>query len=38
MFEATTNTAARNAITKAHAERGQAIADVWTWLFGAAKR
>jgi len=33
MFEATTNQAARNAIQTAHAERGRAVAKIWSWLF-----
>tara|TARA_R110002049_G_scaffold29972_3_gene102058 strand:+ start:7023 stop:7139 length:117 start_codon:yes stop_codon:yes gene_type:complete len=32
MFEATTNPAVRNAMQKAHAERGAAMAALWGWL------
>ena len=34
MIEATTSPAARSAFAAAHAQRGQAVADVWHWLFG----
>lgn len=33
MIEATTNAATRNAIHKAHRERGAAINAFWGWLF-----
>jgi hypothetical protein len=32
MFEATTNLAARAAMSTAHAERGRMIADFFSWL------
>jgi hypothetical protein len=38
MFEATTNTAARNAMTNAHAARGEAAASMWKWLFARKSR
>ncbi len=34
MIEATTNPAARNAMTAAHEERAQMMRDAWGWLFG----
>ena len=34
MIEATTNPAARNAMSDAHIERGKMIQNAWTWLFG----
>lgn len=33
-FDNTTNTAARNAITRAHAERGKILGEVWGFLTG----
>lgn len=38
MFEATTNTAARNAMDEAHAERALAIKSAWNWLFHRSSR
>ena len=38
MFEATTNPAARRAFDAAHAERGRAMANVWSWLFAPTSR
>jgi len=35
MFETSANPAIRNAMVKARAERGAALADAWGWLFGA---
>ena len=35
MFETSANPAIRNAMQKAHAERGAALADAWGWLVGA---
>lgn len=35
MFETSANATIRNAMKKAHAERGAALADAWNWLFGA---
>lgn len=32
MLEATTHTATRNAIRRAHDARGQALGAVWGWL------
>lgn len=34
MIEATTNPAARNAMSDAHTERGKMIQNAWAWLFG----
>ena len=34
MFETSANATVRNAMVKAHAERGAALADAWGWLFG----
>lgn len=31
-FDNTTNSAARNAITRAHAERGKILGEVWGFL------
>ncbi|MGR3760472.1 hypothetical protein ACUXV3_10135 [Roseobacteraceae bacterium NS-SX3] len=33
MMEYTANTEVKAAIARAHAERGQALKAVWTWLF-----
>ena len=38
MMEATTNPATRRAMQKAHAERGQALATMWHWLFPGTSR
>lgn len=35
MFETSANPQVRNAMIKAHAERGAILADAWGWLFGA---
>ena len=35
MIEATTNPAARTAMTNAHIARGQVLQEAWNWLFGA---
>lgn len=32
MFEATTNAKARNAMQRAHKERGEAVNAAWNWL------
>ncbi|KHA53503.1 hypothetical protein Z947_3816 [Sulfitobacter geojensis] len=37
MIEATTNPAARNAMRKAHAARGEALSSVWAWLFRTSR-
>lgn len=34
MFETSANADIRNAMIRAHAERGAALADAWGWLFG----
>lgn len=38
MLEATTNPAARSAMTAAHEERAIAIKAAWNWLFGKSSR
>lgn len=38
MFEATTNPAARTAMKKAHAQRSEALASAWSWLFSRTPR
>lgn len=38
MLEATTNTAARNAMTTAHEERALAMKSAWNWLFHRSSR
>ncbi len=35
MFETSANPAIRNAMQKAHTERGAVLAEAWGWLFGA---
>jgi hypothetical protein len=35
MLEPTTTARTRNAIRRAHAERGRALGDVWAWLTGS---
>lgn len=37
MIEATTNTAARSAMQRAHEERAQAMRDAWNWLFHVSR-
>ena len=37
MFETTPNTRTRDAIRKAHAERGEALTATIAWLFGRRK-
>ena len=34
MFETSAHPAIRNGLAQAHAERGAAFAQAWTWLFG----
>lgn len=34
MFETSAHPAIRNGLEKARAERGAAIANAWSWLFG----
>ncbi len=34
MFETSATPAIRNAMEKAHAQRGAALAEAWSWLFG----
>ena len=38
MIEATTNPDARNAMNRAHAERGRAMQNAWAWLFNRSSR
>ena len=33
MLEYSANAATRDAIARAHAERGQMMREIWTWLF-----
>ena len=37
MIEATTHTATRKAMQRAHEERAQAMRDAWLWLFPAKR-
>jgi hypothetical protein len=36
MIEATTNRNAREAMERAHEERGRVLRDAWQWLFPSA--
>ncbi|WIY26254.1 hypothetical protein [Parasedimentitalea psychrophila] len=37
MLEYKVNAATRDAIARAHAERGQVLRDFWTWLWQSRK-
>lgn len=38
MLEYSANATTRDAITRAHAERGKAARQIWRWLFQSRKR